>query len=240
MSSNLFLIRDTLRVLVKQKRLILAVFLPIYLCVSTFFAVIAHRQVLGVDTLWVIIALSLLLAPFPLIIWFRVSLDQMRIWPTIPEFFKILSRLLILWSLSALATLMWLGIHSTFISLFGFGLIGHVIALWVGSIVFAGFLWWAWFRFGFVFPAFALNAEGLKLSQSWENTSGLTRPLLYVVAAQVILAQLSRIIDGNVFTTDVTLNSWISLILAPLPYLLWLGALTVLYKRAELRTEEVS
>lgn len=238
MSSKLFLIRNTLRVLVEQKRLILTVFVPIYLSAAALFVLAAHRQILGVDTLWFLIALALLLAPFPIVIWFRSSLNQVRIWPTFTEFFATLGSFAVLYFTSVLAAYLWLGVSSTFIGVFAFELGAHVVALWVGSIISASLLWWAWLRLGLIFPAFALNAKGMKLSRAWENTSGLTLPLLYVVAAQVIPIKLVEAIIGKVLAGSMAINLWISLILLPFSYLLWLGALTVLCKRAEWQTEE--
>ncbi|MEO9824028.1 MAG: hypothetical protein ABJF50_06380 [Paracoccaceae bacterium] len=161
------------------------------------------------------------------VLWHRLVLRPSAVWPPFSalgwylwEAFKLTVLLAVLsWIVLAGFGLAFSHWSSSF---FGF--------LWAASLAFSAAFTWLWIRLGLVLPAAALGNKDMTLVTSWFETEGGEWSIF-------ILA----LVQGAMWLAITEIGYWSNwgaaeLFLTPLPVLLGLAALSVLYRDLETRT----
>ena len=158
------------------------------------------------------------------VLWHRLVLHAQKVWPPLSAFgwylwqaFK-LSLLIALfsWGLFALVSMIMATAPFVFFDLF-----------WAIALAIHVLMTWLWLRFGLILPAAALGDDEMTMLTSWFETEGAAWPIFALAVVQGAMWSAINAFDAWSRWTGAQFFLW------PLPMLLGLAALSVLYRDRE-------
>ena len=162
------------------------------------------------------------------VLWHRLVLRAPGVWPPFSAFgwylweaFKLSFLIAVLsWGLFALMGIVVAYAPFLFTNVF-----------WAVAVVISILMAWLWLRFGLILPAAAVGDADMTMVKSWFETENAVWPIFALAVVQGVMWSAINAIDAWTRWTGAEFFLW------PLPVLLGLAALSVLYRdRAPLQT----